>query len=89
MYNLIEYSSNYSETTSKLWFYSKYEATTFNADIANTNSFKSFMYNPNSLENTEAVGANQILRNATLAVLLKCLSNFWRLLEMPLINWKV
>ena len=47
------------------------------------------MYKPNSLDNTEAVGANQILRNATLAVLLKCLSNFWRLLEMPLINWKV
>ena len=41
MYNLIEYSSYYSETTS-LWFYSKDEAT--NADIANTNNFKSFEY---------------------------------------------
>ena len=37
MYNLIEYSSNYSETTGSLWFYSKDEATSFNADIANDN----------------------------------------------------
>ena len=43
MYNLIEYSSNYSETTGSLWFYSKDEATGFNADTANDNSFKSFM----------------------------------------------
>ena len=41
MYNLIEYSSNYSETTGSLWFYSKDKATSFNADIAN-NNFKSF-----------------------------------------------
>ena len=32
MYNLIEYSSNYSETTGSLWFYSKDEATNFNVD---------------------------------------------------------
>ena len=36
MYNLIEYSSNYSETTRNLWFYS-------NVDISNDNNFKSFM----------------------------------------------
>ena len=35
MYNLIEYSSNYSETTGSLWFYSKDEATDFNGLIAN------------------------------------------------------
>ena len=44
MYNLIEYSSNYSETTESLWFYSKGEATNFNANIANTNDFKYFMH---------------------------------------------
>ena len=43
MYNLIEYSSYYSETTERLWFHSKDEATNFNADIANTNNFKSFI----------------------------------------------
>ena len=29
------------------------------------------------------------LKNATIAVPLKCLSDFWRSLEMPLINCKV
>ena len=33
--------------------------------------------------------ANGILKNATIAVPLKYLSNFWRSLEMPLINCKV
>ena len=89
MYNLIEYSSNYSETTRNLWFYSKDEATDFNADVANDNNFKSFKYKAKLLENTEADGVNGILNSATIAVLLKYLSNFWRSLEMPLINCKV
>ena len=38
MYYLIEYSSNYFETTGSLWFYSKDEETDFNADIANINN---------------------------------------------------
>ena len=33
MYNLREYSSNYTETTGSSWFYSKDEVTNFNADI--------------------------------------------------------
>ena len=53
MYNLVEYNSNYSETTGSLWFYSKFEATNYNADIGNTNNFKSFMYKAKLLENTE------------------------------------
>ena len=44
MYNLIEYSSNYSETTGSLWLYSNDDATNFNADIENTDDFKSFIY---------------------------------------------
>ena len=44
MYNLFEYSSNYSEATASLWFHLKDEATNFNADIANTNNFKFFKY---------------------------------------------
>ena len=42
LYNPIEYSSNYSETTGSLWFYSKDEAINFNANIAYTNEFKIF-----------------------------------------------
>ena len=51
MYNLIEYSSNYSETTGSLWFYSKDEVTNYNADIANNSEFKSFEYKAKLLEN--------------------------------------
>ena len=65
MYNLIEYSSSYSKTTGSLWFYSKDELTDFSADIANTNNFKYFMYKAKLLENTEADGANGILKNGT------------------------
>ena len=39
MCNLIEYSSNYSDTKRSLWFYSKDEAANFNADIANNINF--------------------------------------------------
>ena len=42
VYNLIEYSSNYSETTGSLWFYSKDEENNSNAGITNNNNFKSF-----------------------------------------------
>ena len=87
MYNLIEYSPHYSETTGSLWFYSKDEAIDFNAVTENTHYFKSFKYKVKLLENTD--NANRILRNATIAVLLKYLSNFWRSIKMPLINCKV
>ena len=39
--------------------------------------------------NTVEDGPSVILRNATIAVPLKYLSDFWRSLEMPLINRKV
>ena len=77
MYNLIEYSSNYSETNN------------FDADIENTDDLKFFKYKAKLLDNTEADGANGIFKNATIAVSLKYLSNFWRSLKMPLINCKV
>ena len=47
MYNLIEYSSNYSETIRSLWFYSKDEAANFDVDIVNDDNFKSFKYKLN------------------------------------------
>ena len=86
---MITYNSKNVETTGSLWFYCNGKTTNFNADIANTNKFKSFIYNAKLLENTEADGAKEILKNATIAVSLKHLSNFWRSLKMPLINCKV
>ena len=82
IHSLIEYSSNYSETTGILWFYSKDEATDFNNNIVNTDDFKSFKYKAKLLGNTEAQpaqnNANGILKNTTIAVLLKYCNNFWR-----------
>ena len=61
----------------------------WSTDSKDANDFKSFKYKAKLLENTEADWANEILKNATIAVPLKYLSNFWWSLEMPLINCKV
>ena len=45
MYNLVEYSSNHSETTGSLWFYSQDEAIDFNADITNDNNLLNIRLN--------------------------------------------
>ena len=80
-------------TTGSLWFYSKDEATNFNTVIADNNNFKYFKFKTKLLGNTEAQPApdeaNGVLKNATIAVPLMYLSNFWRLLEMLLILCKV
>ena len=92
MYNLIEYSWNYSETTGDLSFYSKNKATDFNADIVNDNDFKPFKYNAKLLRNIAAQddhAAYGIPKNVTIAMPLTYLSNSWRSFEMPLINCKV
>ena len=44
MYNLLEYSSNYSDMVGSLWFYFKDEVTNFDNDIAVDDNFKSFKY---------------------------------------------
>ena len=72
MYNLREYSSNYSETKERLWFYSKVEVTNFNANIANANIFKSLKDRVKILGNTVAQPAPNvgisILKNGTIAL---------------------
>ena len=59
--------------------HSKEEASNFNPDIANTNDFKSFEYKAKLLQNTAArptpIAVNGILKNLTIAVTLKYLSN--------------
>ena len=63
--------------TGSLWFYSKDKATNFNVDIADTDNLKPFNYKTELLGDNEADGANGILRNTTIAVPLKYLSNLW------------
>ena len=80
MYNLIEYSSNYSETTGSWWFYSKDKTNNLNDDIANYDNFKYFKYKVKLLGNIAAQlarhAANVILRNATIVAPWKYSSNF-------------
>ena len=84
------YSWNYSKTTRSLWFYSKHEVSNFHNNIADIDNFKSFKYKAKLLENTVAQSAaNGIFRNAAIAVPLKYLSYFWRLIETLFINYKI
>ena len=84
MYNLIEYSDNYSDTSGSLWNFKRDEITN-NADVTNDNNAPSFKYKANLIGNTENNGTKNEVK---IAVPLKYLSNFWRSLEMSLINCK-
>ena len=92
MYNLIEYSDNYSDTSGSLWQF-KWDQQPINnnepfIDITAENS-SSFKYKSNLIGDTDADGANRKNEGINIVVPLKYLSNFWRLLEIPLINCKV
>ena len=80
MYNLIEYSDNYSKTSGSLWQYYKDEP---NDNLANSESFKSKV----KITGNTPAGGNT--KDVKIIVPLKYLSNFWRTLEMPLINCEV
>ena len=84
MYNLIECSDNYSDTSGSLWHFKRDEIDN-NADVTDNNSY-SFKYKARITGDTENNGTNNGVK---IAVALKYLSNFWRSLEMPLINCKI
>ena len=89
MYNLIEYSDNYAKTTGSLWQYCK--------DIpARNNNNEIVVFTGNNLTdsfNFKAKITGQTgddgTKDVEIMVSLKYLSNFWRTLEMPLINCEV
>ena len=80
MYNLIEYSDNYSTTSGSLWQYYKDEP---NNNLADSESFKF------KIKITGKTPADINTNNVEIIVPLKYLSNFWRTLEMPLINCEI
>ena len=80
MYNLIEYSGNYVKTSGSLWEYYRHEP---NNNLADSESFK-FKVNI-----TGKTPANDNKKDVEIMVPLKYLSNFWRTLEMPLIDCEV
>ena len=80
MYNLIEYSDNYAKTTGTLWQYFRDDP---NDNLAECEPFKS------KIKITGKTPINNNVKNVEIMVPLKYLSNFWRTLEMPLINCEV
>ena len=102
MYNLLEYSKNYRKTTGSLWNYYRDEPS--NPLSSNSESFKyktsitGNTYNVdekitgddgNEVDNPK-YDTNKVGKNETEVVIpLKHLSNFWRSLNIPLINCEV
>ena len=80
MYNLIEYSDNYSKTSGSLWLYYKDNQ---NDNLTDSESFKS------QVKITGNVPATGNTKDVEIIVPLKYLRNFWRTPEMPLINCEV
>ena len=87
MYNLIEYSNNYSKTSGILWKYCRDEPVInndgaivdFNVANATTDSFK-------IKEKITGKTGNGGTKKVKIIAPLDYLSNFWRTLEMPLVN---
>ena len=89
MYNLIEYSDNYQDSSAVLYQYKRDEPPEDDAvaDLTTDNS-SSFKYKVSLLGNPVLDG-NVAKRSVKVVVPLKYLSNFFRSLEMPLINCKI
>ena len=80
MYNLVKYVDNYSKTSASLWQYDKDDP---NDNTTQSDSFKS------KIKITGQIPAAGNTKDVEIIAPLKYLSNFWRTLEMPLINFEV
>ena len=96
MYKLIEYSDNYSKASGSLWqYYEKIPAEDDEGDIVNFNgahatnsfNFKAKITSQTAADNNNGYIAGRV--DDEIMVPLKYLSNFWRTLEMSLINCEV
>ena len=89
MYNLIEYSDNYVKATGSLWQYCKdipaRGANNIIENFTRDNTTDPINFKAKITGRTEDDGTKDV----EIMVPLKYLSNFWRTLEMPLINCEV
>ena len=89
MYNLIEYSDNYQDSSATLYQYKRDEPPEANAiNDLTTDTSSSFKYKVDLL-GSPVLDGNIAKRSVKVVVPLKYLSNFFRSLEMPLINCKI
>ena len=90
MYNLTEYSDNYSKTSGSLWQFCKdIPAVDNNGNIAefnDANATDSFNFKAKMTGQTDSNGR---INDVEIMVPLKYLSNFWRTLGIPLINCEI
>ena len=80
MYKLIEYSDNYAKTSGSLWQYYRDDPKDI---LTNSESFKP------KIKITGKTPAAGNKKDVEIMVPLKYLSNFWKTIEMPLINCEV
>ena len=89
LHNLIKYSDNYVNTSGSLWQYCKDIPPVNNnnaiVDFTGANLTNSFNFKAKITGQTGDDGTKSV----EIMVPLKYLSNFWRTLEMPLINCEV
>ena len=100
MYDLLKYSKNYSMTSGSLWNYYKGEVDAVD-DYASDG--KSFEYKtkivqkppqrperPGNEGDTDRPPQTAVpALNVEVTILLKCLGNFWRFLDLPLIKREI
>ena len=90
MYNVIEYSDNYSKTFGSLWQYCKdIPAVNNDGDIFifnGVNDTDSLNFKSKIIGKADDDGD---IEHVEIMVPLKYLSNFWRTLEMPLIKCEI
>ena len=88
VYNLIGYSDNYQDSSATLYQYKRDEPPEANAiNDLTTDTSSSFKYKVELLGNPVLDGS--IAKRSVKVVPLRYLSNFFRSLEMPLINCKI
>ena len=83
MYNLLEYSDNYQNSTGSLYQFKRDEPPDDNANVDNDTT--SLVYKSKLIKGTD----NNNVNNVKLVAPLKYVSNFFRSLEMPLVNCKI
>ena len=105
LYNMLEYSDNYADTTGSLYQYKRPEPRDNNGKVVNlSTALSSFKYQsglvqkqlatPNSENVPDSIdpnfaNAHRNWKNIKIVVPLKYISNFFRNLELPLINTKL
>ena len=95
MYNIIEYNDNYSKTSGSLWQYcKKIPAVNDNGaiiDFNGANATDSFNFKTKITCQTDNNNDGNIAGRVDVEIMvpLKYPSNFWRTLEMPLINCEI